>query len=36
MCIIPVPFDPAKVFGRMRAPVKVTVRGHSYRRRKPS
>lgn len=31
MCFIPVPFDPAKVFGRMRAPVKVTVRGHSYR-----
>jgi len=31
MCFIPVPFDPAKVFGRLRAPVKVTVRGHSYR-----
>ena len=31
MCMIPVPFDPRPVFGRVRAPVKVTLRGYSYR-----
>ena len=31
MCFIPVPFDPSKVFGRLRAPVQVTVRGYTYR-----
>lgn len=31
MCFIPVPFDPAPVFGKLRAPVKVTVGGHTYR-----
>jgi hypothetical protein len=28
---IPVPFDPTEVFGKARAPVKVTVNGYSYR-----
>lgn len=31
MCFIPVPFDPRPVFGKVRAPVKVTVNGHTYR-----
>lgn len=31
MCFIPVPFDPAPVFGKVRAPVTVTVGGHTYR-----
>jgi len=31
MCFIPVPFDPAPVFGRVRAPVTVTVNGYTYR-----
>jgi Bacteriocin-protection, YdeI or OmpD-Associated/Domain of unknown function (DUF1905) len=31
MCYIPVPFDPAPVFGRVRAPVKVTLNGYTYR-----
>ena len=31
MCTIQVPFDPREVFGRARAPVKVTVRGYTYR-----
>jgi hypothetical protein len=31
MCFLPVPFDPARVFGRVRAPVKVTVREYAYR-----
>jgi hypothetical protein len=30
-CFIPVPFDPAGVFGRIRAPVKVTLNGYTYR-----
>ncbi len=30
MCFIPVPFDPKPVFGRVRAPVKVTVKGYTY------
>jgi hypothetical protein len=31
MCYIPVPFDPAPVFGRVRAPVKVTLNGYTFR-----
>ncbi|HEX7153822.1 MAG TPA: YdeI/OmpD-associated family protein [Thermoanaerobaculia bacterium] len=31
MCAIPVPFDPAEVFGRVRAPVKVTLNGYTFR-----
>ncbi|RPJ84281.1 MAG: DUF1905 domain-containing protein [Acidobacteria bacterium] len=31
MCAIPVPFDPETVFGKMRAPVKVTLNGYTYR-----
>ena len=31
MCAIPVPFDPKAVFGKTRAPVKVTINGYTYR-----
>jgi hypothetical protein len=31
ICFIPVPFDPAPVFGKIRAPVKVTLNGYTYR-----
>ena len=31
MCFIPVPFDPAPVFGKVRAPVLVTLNGYTYR-----
>ena len=31
MCFVPVPFDPKAVFGKVRAPVKVTLNGHTYR-----
>ena len=31
MCAIPVPFDPKVVFGKVRAPVKVTLNGFTYR-----
>ncbi len=31
MCFIPVPLDPKAVFGKVRAPVKVTVGKHTYR-----
>ena len=31
MCFIPVPFDPRPVFGKVRAPVKVTLNGYTYR-----
>jgi len=31
MCAIPVPFDPKVVFGKVRAPVKVTVNGYTLR-----
>lgn len=31
MCYIPVPFDPKREFGRVRAPVQVTVNGYTYR-----
>jgi Bacteriocin-protection, YdeI or OmpD-Associated/Domain of unknown function (DUF1905) len=30
MCFIPVPFDPKVAFGKVRAPVRVTLNGHSY------
>jgi hypothetical protein len=30
-CYIPVNFDPKAVFGRIRAPVKVTLNGYTYR-----
>ena len=31
MCSIPVPFDPRAVFGKVRAPVAVTLNGYTYR-----
>jgi len=31
MSYIPVTFDPKAIFGKIRAPVKVTVNGYSYR-----
>jgi hypothetical protein len=31
MCWIPVKFDPKKEFGEVRAPVKVTLNGYTYR-----
>lgn len=31
MCFIPVNFDPKAVFGKIRAPVTVTLNGYSYR-----
>ena len=31
MCAIPLPFDPKSVFGKTRAPVKVTINGYTYR-----
>jgi hypothetical protein len=31
MCFVPVPFDPKEVFGMVRAPVKVTLNGYTYR-----
>jgi hypothetical protein len=31
MCAVPVPFDPKAVFGRVRAPVLVTLNGYTYR-----
>ena len=31
MCIVPVPFDPALLLGKVRAPVKVTLNGYTYR-----
>jgi hypothetical protein len=31
MCHVPVPFDPREVFGKVRAPVKVTLNGYTYR-----
>lgn len=31
MCFIPVPFDPKEVFGKVRAPVAVTLNGHTFR-----
>lgn len=31
LCFIPIPFDPKPLFGRVRAPVKVTLNGFTYR-----
>lgn len=31
ICFVPLPFDPRPVFGKVRAPVKVTLGGHTYR-----
>jgi len=31
MCAIPVPFDPKAVFGKVRAPVSVTINGYTFR-----
>jgi hypothetical protein len=31
ICFIPLTFDPKAVFGKVRAPVKVTVNGYTYR-----
>src|SRR5690348_10106144 len=31
MCFVPVPFDPKEVFGKVRAPVTVTLNGYTYR-----
>ena len=31
MCVIPLAFDPKTVFGKVRAPVKVTLNGYTYR-----
>jgi hypothetical protein len=31
MCFVPVTFDPREVFGKIRAPVKVTLNGYTYR-----
>jgi len=30
-CFIPLTFDPKEVFGKVRAPVKVTLNGHTFR-----
>jgi Bacteriocin-protection, YdeI or OmpD-Associated/Domain of unknown function (DUF1905) len=30
-CVIPLTFDPKAVFGKVRAPVKVTLNGYTYR-----
>src|SRR5690349_11601416 len=30
-CLIPVTFDPRPIFGKVRAPVKVTLNGYTYR-----
>jgi bacteriocin resistance YdeI/OmpD-like protein/uncharacterized protein DUF1905 len=31
LCIVPVPFDPVPLFGKVRASVKVTLNGYTYR-----
>src|SRR5689334_24769710 len=31
MCYIPVPFDPKPIFGKVRAPVQVTLNGYTFR-----
>ncbi len=31
LCAIPVPFDPKVVFGKVRAPVRVTLNGYTFR-----
>lgn len=30
-CFVPVPFDPTAVFGKVRAPVRVSLNGYTYR-----
>lgn len=30
MCAVPIAFDPAAVFGKVRAPVKVTINGYTF------
>jgi Bacteriocin-protection, YdeI or OmpD-Associated/Domain of unknown function (DUF1905) len=30
-CFVPVPFDPKAVFGKVRAPVVITLNGYAYR-----
>ncbi len=30
-CFIPLPFDPRPIFGKVRAPVRATLNGHTYR-----
>lgn len=30
-CFVPVPFDPKEVFGKVRAPVRVSLNGYTYR-----
>lgn len=31
MCVVSLPFDPKAVFGKVRAPVKVTMNGYTFR-----
>lgn len=31
MCVIALPFDPKEVFGKVRAPVRVTLNGYTFR-----
>ena len=31
MCVVPVPFDPKELFGKVRAPVRVTLNGYTFR-----
>jgi hypothetical protein len=31
LCFVPVPFDPKAAFGKVRAPVQVTLNGYTYR-----
>ena len=31
MCFVPVPFDPKALCGKVRAPVRVTLNGYTYR-----
>lgn len=31
MCFIPIPFDPKAAFGKVRAPVNITLNGYTYR-----
>ena len=31
ICVVPLTFDPKAVFGKVRAPVKVTLNGYTYR-----
>lgn len=31
ICVVEVPFDPKEVFGRVRAPIRATIGGHTFR-----